>query len=149
MRELRDEHHMKSLGLQVSSYECDRQAVADHTNNSMKDILTRLGTIIGKQKVRYGRVGFLDNEITARNITIAIGPVPSVPKGIEVNGKTVFISDHALKLKSVIDCIAIVGSGYIGLEFSDAYMALGSEVTFVEAFDQLMPSFDPEIAKFA
>ena len=46
-----------------------------------------------------------------------------------VAGKTVITSDHALKLESVPDWIAIVGSGYIGLEFSDVYTALGSEVT--------------------
>lgn len=45
-------------------------------------------------------------------------------------GKTVITSDHALKLESVPDWIAIVGSGYIGLEFSDVYTALGSEVVF-------------------
>ncbi|KAG2624769.1 dihydrolipoyl dehydrogenase 1, chloroplastic-like isoform X2 [Panicum virgatum] len=164
MRELHDEHHMKSLGLQVSSTGYDRQAVADHANNlaskirsnltnSMKalgvDILTGVGTIVGKQKVRYGKVGFPDKEITARNIIIATGSTPFVPKGIEIDGKTVFTSDHALKLESVPDWIAIVGSGYIGLEFSDVYTALGSEVTFVEALDQLMPGFDPEIAKLA
>uniref|UniRef100_A0ACD5VQW2 Uncharacterized protein n=1 Tax=Avena sativa TaxID=4498 RepID=A0ACD5VQW2_AVESA len=164
MRELQDEHHMKSLGLQVSSSGYDRQSVADHANNlaskirsnltnSMKslgvDILTGFGTVVGKQKVRYGKVGFPDNEITARNIIIATGSVPFVPKGIEIDGKTVFTSDHALKLESVPDWIAIVGSGYIGLEFSDVYTALGSEVTFVEALDQLMPGFDPEIAKLS
>ncbi|KAG2597416.1 hypothetical protein PVAP13_5KG256200, partial [Panicum virgatum] len=164
MRELQDEHHMKSLGLQVSSPGYDRQGVADHANNlaskirsnltnSMKalgvDILTGIGTIVGKQKVRYEKAGFPDNEITARNIIIATGSVPFVPKGIEIDGKTVFTSDHALKLESVPDWIAIVGSGYIGLEFSDVYTALGSEVTFVEALDQLMPGFDPEIGKLA
>jgi pyruvate/2-oxoglutarate dehydrogenase complex dihydrolipoamide dehydrogenase (E3) component len=45
----------------------------------------------------------------------------------------VFTSDHALKLEWVPDWIAIIGSGYIGLEFSDVYTALGSEVTFIEA----------------
>ena len=40
-------------------------------------------------------------------------------------------SDHALKLESVPDWIAIVGSGYIGLEFSDVYTALGSEVAYL------------------
>ena len=43
-------------------------------------------------------------------------------------GKTVITSDHALKLEFVPDWIVIVGSGYIGLEFSDVYTALGSEV---------------------
>ncbi|KAM0951186.1 putative dihydrolipoyl dehydrogenase [Dioscorea sansibarensis] len=166
MRELQDEHHLKTLGLQVSAPEYDRQGVADHANNlaskirnnltnSLKalgvDILTGVGTIVGPQKVKYGKVGFSETEITAKNIIIATGSVPFVPKGIEIDGKTVFTSDHALKLEWVPEWIAIVGSGYIGLEFSDVYTALGSEilVTFIEALDQLMPGFDPEIGKLA
>lgn len=142
MRELQNEHHLKALGLQVSAASYDRQGVADHANNlaskirnnltnSMKalgvDILTGVGTILGPQKVKFGKVGFSDNVITAKNIIIATGSVPFVPKGIEVDGKTVITSDHALKLESVPEWIAIVGSGYIGLEFSDVYTALGSE----------------------
>lgn len=46
-------------------------------------------------------------------------------------GKTVITSDHALKLEFVPQWIAIVGSGYIGLEFSDVYTALGSEVNII------------------
>ncbi|KAL7237645.1 hypothetical protein ACSBR2_003866 [Camellia fascicularis] len=160
MRELQNEQHMKAFGLQVAAAGYDRQAVADHASNlaskirsnltnSMKalgvDILTGVGTILGPQKVKYGA----DNVITAKDIIIATGSVPLVPKGIEVDGKTVITSDHALKLESVPEWIAIVGSGYIGLEFSDVYTALGSEVTFVEALDQLMPGFDPEIGKLA
>ncbi|CAN4107073.1 unnamed protein product [Withania somnifera] len=144
MRELKDGHHLKALGLQVSAAGYDRQAVADHANdlaskirnnliNSLKalgvDILTGVGTIV--------------------DIIIATGSVPFVPKGIEVDGKTVITSDHALKLELIPEWIAIVGSGYIGLEFSDVYTALGSEVTFIEALDQLMPGFDPEISKLA
>lgn len=49
-------------------------------------------------------------------------------------GKTVITSDHALKLEFVPDWIAIVGSGYIGLEFSDVYTALGSEVMLTSSF---------------
>ncbi|PKI40655.1 hypothetical protein CRG98_038910 [Punica granatum] len=160
MRELQSDHHLKALGLQVAAAGYDRQAVADHANNlaskirnnltnSMKalgvDILTGVGTVLGPQKVKYGK----DNVITAKDIIIATGSVPFVPRGIEVDGKTVITSDHALKLESVPDWIAIVGSGYIGLEFSDVYTALGSEVTFIEALDQLMPGFDPEIGKLA
>ncbi|RVW99221.1 Dihydrolipoyl dehydrogenase 2, chloroplastic [Vitis vinifera] len=191
MRELQSEHHLKALGLQVSAAGYDRQGVADHANNlaskirnnltnSMKalgvDILTGVGTILGPQKVKYGKVGFSENVITAKNIIIATGSVPFVQKGLKLMRhtyfmrcsatsleicflfpilignafwKTVITSDHALKLESVPDWIAIVGSGYIGLEFSDVYTALGSEVTFIEALDQLMPGFDPEIGKLA
>jgi dihydrolipoamide dehydrogenase len=41
--------------------------------------------------VRYGKVGFPDNEITARNIIIATGSVPFVPKGIEIDGNCCFL----------------------------------------------------------
>ncbi|KAJ8444939.1 hypothetical protein Cgig2_029133 [Carnegiea gigantea] len=160
MRELQNEHHLKSFGLQVAAASYDRQGVADHANNlaskirgnltnSLKalgvDILTGFGSILGPHKVKYGK----DSIVTAKDIIIATGSVPFVPKGIEVDGKTVITSDHALKLEFVPDWIAIVGSGYIGLEFSDVYTALGSEVTFIEALDQLMPGFDPEISKLA
>ena len=46
----------------------------------------------------------------------------------QVDGKTVFTSDHALKMEWLPNWIAIIGSGYIGLEFSDVYTALGCEV---------------------
>nr|XP_043623871.1 dihydrolipoyl dehydrogenase 2, chloroplastic-like [Erigeron canadensis] len=164
MRELQNEHHMKSFGLQVAAAGYDRQGVADHAENlatkirnnltnSMKnlgvDILTGFGAVVGPQKVKYGTVGGTETVITAKDIIIATGSVPFVPKGVEVDGKTVITSDHALKLETVPEWIVIVGSGYIGLEFSDVYTALGSEVTFVEALDQLMPGFDPEIGKLA
>ncbi|MCO5571852.1 hypothetical protein L7F22_025600 [Adiantum nelumboides] len=164
MRELQDEHHLKAFGIKVAEAGYERQAVADHANNlalrirgnltnSMNalgvDILTGVGTILGPQTVKYGKVGYTDKTVTAKNIIIATGSVPFVPPGIEIDGKTVFTSDHALKLEWVPDWIAIVGSGYIGLEFSDVYTALGSEVTFIEALDTLIPGFDPEITKLA
>ncbi|KAK6911644.1 Pyridine nucleotide-disulfide oxidoreductase, dimerization domain [Dillenia turbinata] len=164
MQELQNEHHMKAFGLQVAAAGYDRQGVADHANNlaskirsnltnSLKalgvDILTGFGTILSPHEVRYGKAGMPENVITAKDIIIATGSVPFVPNGIEVDGKTVMTSDHALKLEFVPEWIAIVGSGYIGLEFSDIYTALGSEVTFIEALDQLMPGLDPEIGKLA
>jgi dihydrolipoamide dehydrogenase len=66
-----------------------------------------------------------------------------------VDEKTVYTSDGALELPFVPEWVAIIGSGYIGLEFSDVYTALGSEVTFIEALPMLMPTFDREIAKQA
>lgn len=97
MRELQDDHHMKALGIQVSGAGYNRQAVADHASNLASkirnnltnsltalgvDILTGFGSILGPQKVKYGK----DNMITAKDIIIATGSIPFVPKGIEVDG---------------------------------------------------------------
>ena len=167
VREMRDEMHLKSLGIQLNgSVEYDRQAVSDHANqlasriqgflgNSLTalgvDILTGYGKLTGPQEVSYGLPGRVDvgGTIRCKDVIIATGSTPFVPPGIEIDHKTVFTSDDALKLEWVPDWIAIIGSGYIGLEFSDVYTALGSDVSFIEAVDKIMPGFDGEIAKLA
>ncbi len=163
VRELRDAHHWHTLGIQVGGVQFDRQAIADHANNTVtkqREALTksfqRLGidTIVGwarlagPQTVSVTTVAG-EKIITAKDIILAPGSVPFVPPGIEIDGKTVFTSDDAVRLESLPDWIAIIGSGYIGLEFADVYSALGCEITLIEALDQLMPGFDPDIAKLA
>lgn len=163
VRELRNAHHLKALGIQVGSVEFDRGAIADHANNlvsklrgdltnSLKrlgvDIIQGWGKVAGKQKVSV-KTEKLERNITAKDIIISAGSVPWVPPGITVDGKTVFTSDDAVKLDWLPNWVAIIGSGYIGLEFSDVYTALGCEITMIEALDNLMPGFDPDIAKLA
>jgi pyruvate/2-oxoglutarate dehydrogenase complex dihydrolipoamide dehydrogenase (E3) component len=36
--------------------------------------------------VKYGKIGFIDKTVTARDIIIATGSVPFVPPGIEIDG---------------------------------------------------------------
>ncbi|WP_017302955.1 dihydrolipoyl dehydrogenase [Spirulina subsalsa] len=163
VRELSDQKHLAAMGLTVGGVAFERGAIADHANNLVSKIrgdltnsLKRLGvdTIRGWGKVAAPQKVSVQTEtgekfITARNILLSTGSIPFVPPGIEVDGKTVFTSDQAVKLESLPDWIAIIGSGYIGLEFSDIYSALGCEITMIEALDTLMPGFDPEIAKLA
>jgi len=163
VRELRDAHHLKTLGIQVAGVQFERQAIADHANNlvakiqgdltnSLKrlgvDIIRGWGKIVGTQKVSIVTDSG-EKTITAKDIILSPGSVPFVPPGIEVDGKTVFTSDQGVKLESLPNWVAIIGSGYIGLEFSDVYSALGCEITMIEALDQLMPGFDRDIAKLA
>ncbi len=163
VRELRNAHHLKSFGIQVENVAFDRQAIANHASNlvskirgdmsnSLKrlgvDVITGWGKLVGQQKVSV-QTESGEKILTAQDIILSPGSVPFVPPGIEIDGKTVFTSDDGLKLDWLPSWIAIIGSGYIGLEFSDIYTALGSEVTMIEALDQLMPGFDPDIAKLA
>jgi dihydrolipoamide dehydrogenase len=163
VRELRNAHHLKSLGIEVGSVGFDRQAIADHAagivqkqqdglTNSLKrlnvDVIRGWARVSGAQKLSISTPEG-EKTITAKDIILAPGSVPFVPPGAETDGKTVFTSDDAIKLESLPPWVAIVGSGYIGLEFADVYTALGCEVTMIEALDQLMPGFDPDIAKLA
>jgi dihydrolipoamide dehydrogenase len=163
VREMRNEHHLKMLGITLGAVNYDRSAIAAHASNTVDKLrgdltnsMTRLGVevirgwgkIVGQQKVSIATPEG-EKTITGKDIIISSGSIPFVPPGIEIDGKTVFTSDDAIKLESVPDWVAIIGSGYIGLEFSDVYTALGSEVTIIEALDQLMPGFDRDIATLA
>ncbi|MEM7726187.1 MAG: dihydrolipoyl dehydrogenase [Cyanobacteria bacterium P01_A01_bin.45] len=163
VRELRDAHHLKTLGIQIGDVGFDREAIADHANNlvskiqgdltnSLKrlgvDIIRGWGKITGIQKASISTDGG-EKIITAKDIILSPGSVPFVPPGIEVDGTTVFTSDQGVKLEWLPQWIAIIGSGYIGLEFSDVYSALGCEITMIEALPNLMPGFDRDIAKLA
>nr|WP_239125023.1 dihydrolipoyl dehydrogenase [Leptolyngbya sp. CCY15150] len=163
VRELRNAHHLQALGVHVGDVTFDRQAIASHAanivdklrgdlTNSLKrlgvDIIHGWGKLAGSQKVSV-QTDVGERIITAKDVILSTGSVPFVPPGIELDGKTVFTSDDGIKLDWLPDWVAIIGSGYIGLEFADVYTALGCEITIVEALDQLMPGFDPDIAKQA
>lgn len=163
VRELSDRHHLENMGVRVGEVQFDRSAISAHANNLVSKIredltnsLKRLkvdtirgwGKVAGEHKVTVN-TDKGEQTITARDIMLCPGSVPFVPPGVQIDGKTVFTSDDAVRLESLPNWIAIIGSGYIGLEFSDVYTALGCEVTIIEALDVLMPGFDPEIAKIA
>ncbi len=163
VRELRDTQHLQAMGIQLGSVGFDREAIANHAKNLVSKIrgdltnsLKRIGvdTIHGWGKLAGAQTVSVDTSegekiITGQNILLSTGSVPFVPPGIELDGKTVFTSDDAVNLDWLPPWLAVIGSGYIGLEFADVYTALGSEVTIIEALDQLMPGFDPDIAKLA
>lgn len=163
VREMRDEQHLKAMGISLGGVGFDRAGIADHAKNLVSKIqgdltnsLERLGVetirgwgkIAGSQKISV-QTSEGTKTITAKDIILSPGSIPFVPRGIETDGKTVYTSDEAIRLDWLPEWVAIIGSGYIGLEFSDVYTALGSEVTMIEAMNQLMPTFDPDIAKQA
>jgi len=162
VRDMQDDKHLASLGINVGgAVTYEREKVAAHANglaNTVKknlgNSLTNLGVTVFPEKGELidGKTVNLvgaGKTVSAKNVILATGSVPFVPPGVVQDGKTVFTSDEALKLEWVPDWVAIVGSGYIGLEFSDVYTALGSDVTFVEGMPRLMPFFDKQIAQQA
>lgn len=163
VRELRNKDHLQELGINVSDISFERHKIAHHADdlvskiqgdltNSLKrlkvDVIRGWGKVAAPQKVSILTENG-EKIITAKDIMLCPGSIPFVPRGVEIDHKTVFTSDEAVRLETLPQWIAIIGSGYIGLEFSDIYTALGCEVTMIEALDTLMPGFDPEIGKLA
>lgn len=78
-----------------------------------------------------------------KNILIATGGrifVPPIP-----GAEHVITSDDALDLTSVPSKIAIVGGGYIALEFAGIFNSAGAEVDIFVRGDKLLRGFDDEV----
>ena len=164
VRELADAEHLAGFGIHAAPVRFERKKIADHANQLVATIRANLtktleragvtilrgqGRLEGPQRVGVRELSGVDRVITARDVILATGSDPFVPPGIETDGRSVFTSDEAVNLEWLPRWIAIIGSGYIGLEFADVYTALGCEVTMIEALDRVMPTFDPDIAKLA
>ncbi len=164
VREIANYDHLSKLGIHSAPVRFERTKIAEHANNlvlNIRENLTKtllrngveiirgIGRIEAHQKVGVRDKNGIDKILKCKNIIIATGSSPFVPKGIEIDKQTVFTSDEAVKLDWLPKWIAIIGSGYIGLEFADVYTALGCEVTMIEALKNIMPTFDPDITKIA
>lgn len=90
------------------------------------------------------RVAIGDRTVTAEKILIAVGGEAVLPDGIEgiEHGLT---SRQMFTLPTQPERIAIVGGGYIGVEFAGILNGLGSQVSLIIRQDQILRGFDPEI----
>lgn len=86
-------------------------------------------------------------EVSADNITIATGSVPTPFPGIEIDEERIVTSTGALSLKEVPKKMAIIGGGIIGLEMASVYSRIGSEVTIIEFQNAIGAGMDGEVAK--
>ena len=164
VREIANYEHLAKFGIHASPVRFERSKIADHANNLVSNVRENLtktlkrsgveiilgfGRLEGNQKVGVRDNNGIDRIFTCENTLLATGSSPFVPPGITLDNRTVFTSDEAVKLEWLPRWIAIIGSGYIGLEFADVYTALGCEVTMIEALENIMPTFDPDITKIA
>ena len=105
------------------------------------DTYAGTASFVDPQTVRVG-----DAALTADKILIATGSRTAVPpvEGIE----EIDWLDHvtALDLEELPESLLIVGAGAVGLEFGQAFARFGSQVTLVDALDQIAPQSDHHAA---
>lgn len=86
-------------------------------------------------------------ELFAKNILIATGSTPMVPKLEGADLPNVLTSDELLSKTSLYPKLLIIGGGVIGVEFASIYSELGCEVEIIEAMDRILPGLDKEISQ--
>jgi len=84
---------------------------------------------------------------TGRNVILATGSYSRSLPGLEIDGKRVLASEHALRLDRVPSSAIVLGGGVIGVEFASVWKSFGADVTILEALPRLVAAEDEEISK--
>lgn len=86
--------------------------------------------------------------VNAEKIIINTGSIANIPDidGISGNSR-VYTSESILELEHLPQRLAIIGSGYIGLEYASYFNGFGSAVTIFEAKDTFLGREDEDVAQ--
>ncbi|GMH02376.1 hypothetical protein Nepgr_004215 [Nepenthes gracilis] len=114
-----------------------------------KNILKNAGVTLieGRGKIVDPHTVDVDGKLySARHILISVGAYPHIP---DIPGKEYgIVSDYALDLPEKPKKIAIIGGGYIALEFAGIFNGLTSDVHVFVRQKKVLRGFDDEIRDF-
>src|SRR5262249_16013136 len=77
------------------------------------------------------RAGDSWREVTAKNVLLAVGTVPTPSPGMAPDGMSIVTSDDIVRLPRIPKTMTVVGAGVIGTEYASIFAALGVAVTLV------------------
>ncbi len=162
--ELFDEakNNFASLGIDTGTVKLNLPQMLKQKEEAVKGLTEGVAFLMKKNKVKVfngtGRIAGAGKvvvegkdaaELSAKNIVIATGSVPTNLPNIAVDEERVVTSTGALSLSSVPKKMIVIGAGVIGLELGSVWSRLGAEVTVVEYLDRIIPGSDMEVAKTA
>jgi len=100
------------------------------------ELVRGAGVLTGERRVRVG-----DEELeAARAVILSTGSLPTVPpiEGLSaIDGA--WTNREATTAKAIPERLVIIGGGVVGVEMSQAFQTLGSQVTLVEGERRLLP----------
>jgi len=111
-------------------------------SNGVK-VIAGTATFVDSQQVRIKETG---ETITASAFIIATGSDSIMPPFDGIDEEGVLDSTRILELEKIPNSLAIVGGGYIGLEFAQIFQMFGTEVTVIEMLPRIIPETDTEMS---
>lgn len=111
------------------------------------DELHGVGSFVDPHTIKITKEDGSEQTIKGKNIVIATGSKPSSFPSMPIDKKRVITSTEALTLPEVPKHLIVIGAGVIGAELGSVYGRLGAKVSFVEFFDQMIPTMDKTMGK--
>jgi pyruvate/2-oxoglutarate dehydrogenase complex dihydrolipoamide dehydrogenase (E3) component len=115
--------------------------------SSGTELLIGSGKFVGEKVLEVRSNEGASRRLTGEKVFINVGThatMPAVPGLREARPLT---HVEALELDYTPSHLIVLGAGYVGLEFAQAYRRFGSQVTVIETGHQLMSREDPDIVE--
>ena len=147
--------HSEGVTFDMGSAMAHKEAVVSRLHRGTEGLLrhnnvelvTGRGSLAGPKAIRV-RDGDAQVERTmpCAHIIIATGSKPRSLPGLDIDGEVVITSDEGLELDAVPQSIAIIGAGYVGVEFAYMLRCFGAEVTIIELLPAVLPLQDEMVS---
>lgn len=123
-----------------------RDAYLQTLQQKQEQALASAGVQILEGQARFldaHKIAIADRTLTADKILIAVGGKPTKP---EISGREhALTSDQLFDLQALPERIAIIGGGYIGVEFASILRGLGTQVTVMNDTECILTGFDDDV----
>jgi pyruvate/2-oxoglutarate dehydrogenase complex dihydrolipoamide dehydrogenase (E3) component len=155
-------HHATKFGIPASRGSSDMAAVRQRKREMVENLIamhlerykaTGVELVMGEAKFTAPKTldvrlndGGGSRTLTAERIFLNLGThasIPSVPGLREAGPQT---NIELLELDRLPEHLIVIGGGYVGLEFAQAYRRFGSKVTVIQNGPQLLTGQDPDVA---
>ncbi len=127
------------------------ESIVDGLTQGISGLLKKRGVEVVRGRARFDSPNSLaleESEVSGldfRHCVIATGSrINELPPGYDL---PLWTSADALRIPEVPDRLLVVGGGYIGMELGLVYAGLGSKVTMVELFPQLLAGADTDLVE--
>ena len=147
----------RKWGIETTGFKVDIKKILERKNEIVLDMrrwaegrLKHKNITLIREKAHFVdtyKIQAGDETIEGEKIFINTGLSPVIPDIPGLSDVPCLDSTSVMELTEVPKHLVILGGGYVGLEFSQIYKRLGSEVTIIQRGKQLADTEDEDIAE--
>jgi len=154
-------HHGAAYGARTGHVEIDmvtvrdrkrkmvEEQVAAHVRNyqtSGAELIMGSGRFVAPKTLEVRLNEGNTRTLSGDRVFINVGTHAAIPGVPGLEGADPLTNIEALELDYLPEHLVVLGGGYVGLEFAQAYRRFGSRVTVIEHGKQLMAREDPDVS---
>ena len=147
----------KKYGISTGDVNYDWKKIIQRSRNVAKRLSKGIEYLMKKNNIEviYGNAFVKDAHsisvdekkiIKSKNIIIATGARAKEFPGVKFDHSKIINYKDAMSLPEIPKKISIIGAGAIGVEFAHFFNSFGSEVTIIEAMENVLPLEDPDVS---